>query len=150
MESILVSNVIMDRVLCPFVFNMYYRCGMNGGSYKDKFAHEVDGSTPMIRNIQIQGCRVTDASACAGFFYGLPEMPVENVVISDCTISMKEGAEGGCPGMMEDLLPMAQEGIFMRNAENVVFRNVQVQNYKNSSGQESPWNVDPSVEYTEK
>ena len=150
MESILVSNVIMDRVLCPFVFNMYYRCGMNGGSYKDKFAHEVDGSTPMIRNIQIQGCRVTDASACAGFFYGLPEMPVENVVISDCTISMKEGAEGGCPGMMEDLPPMAQEGIFMRYARNVVFRNVQVQNYKNSTGQESPWNVDASVEYTEK
>ena len=52
--------------------------------------------------------------------------------------------------MMEDLPLMAQEGIFMRNAKDVVFGNVRVQNYKNSSGQESPWNVDTSVEYTKK
>lgn len=148
MESILISNVMMDRVLCPFVFNMYYRCGMNGGSYKDKLAHEVDSSTPSIRNIQIQGCMVTDASAAAGFFYGLPERPVENVSISDCSIRMKEGAESGHPGMMEDLPPMCREGIYMRNAKNVVFRNVRVQNYLNSAGGEEPWNVDQSVEYT--
>lgn len=149
MESILISNVIMDRVMCPFVFNMYYRCGMNGGSYKDKFAHEADNSTPSIRNIQIQGCMVTEASAAAGFFYGLPEMPVENVVISDCSIGMKEEAEGGYPGMMEDIPKMSQEGVFMRNARNVVFRNVRVQNYRNSAGGAEPWNVDESVEYTE-
>lgn len=91
---------------------------------------------------------MTDATAAAGFFYGLPEMPVENVILSDCTISMKEGAESGSPGMMEDLPPMAQEGIFMRNAKNVVFRNVQVRNSRNTSGQEGTWNVDESVEYT--
>ncbi|MBQ8639102.1 MAG: glycoside hydrolase family 28 protein [Lachnospiraceae bacterium] len=141
MESILVSNVMMDRVLCPFVFNMYYRCGMNGGSYKDKFAHDVDSGTPMIRNIQIQNCMVTDARAAAGFFYGLPEMPIDNVKISDCTIRMKEGDEGGDPAMMEDLPKMAQEGIFMRHAANVVFRNVQVI----GSVSESGWDVDETV-----
>ena len=34
MESVLVSNVMMERVLCPFVFNMYYQCGAQGTSYK--------------------------------------------------------------------------------------------------------------------
>ncbi len=50
--------------------------------------------------------------------------------------------------MMEDLPPMCREGIYMRNAKNVVFRNVRVQNYLNSAGGEEPWNVDESVEYT--
>ena len=147
MENILVSNVIMERVLCPFVFNMYYRCNKNGGDYKDKFAHEVKDSTPAIRNIQIQNCSVIDARAAAGFFYGLPEMPVENVSITDCNISMMEGAEGGQPAMMEDMLDMAREGIFMRNAKGVIFRNVQVKNGKSQSGQ-GPWDTDASVEYT--
>lgn len=143
MESILVSNVMMDRVLCPFVFNMYYRCGMNGGPYKDKFAHDTDASTPAIRNIQIQNCMITDARAAAGFFYGLPEMPIDNIKISDCTIRMKDGDQGGDPAMMEDLPPMAQEGIFMRNATNVVFRNVQVIGSKNKTG----WDTDETVQY---
>ncbi len=147
MESILVSNVIMDRVLCPFVFNMYYRCGMNGGSYKDKFAHEVTEATPMIRNIQIQNCMVTDAKAAAGFFYGLPEMPVENVSISDCTIRMSREAQPGCPGMMEDLDPMSGEGIYMRNATKVRFRNVKVLGYQGEGEGREPWNVDESVEW---
>lgn len=146
MESILISNVIMERVLCPFVFNMYYRCGMNGGSYKDKFAHETDVSTPVIRNIQIQNCMVNDATAAAAFFYGLPEMPVENVTISDCSISMQEGAKGGYPAMMEDLPIIAQEGIYMRNAVGVTFRNIRVKNCKSQTGQGLPWNVDDSVE----
>ncbi len=149
MESILVSNVIMDRVLCPFVFNMYYRCGMNGGSYKDKFAHEVTEATPVIRNIQIQNCMVTDAKAAAGFFYGLPEMPVENVSISDCTIRMGQDAEPGCPGMMEDLDPMCGEGIYMRHAKNVRFRNVKVLGCQGEGEGRAPWNVDESVEWEE-
>lgn len=146
-ENVLVSNVIMERVLCPFVFNMYYRCTKNGGEYKDKFAHEVSAGTPAIRNIKIQNCSVIEATAAAAFFYGLPEMPVENVSITDCTLSMREGAEGGQPAMMEDLPDMAQEGIFMRNAKGVIFRNVRVENSKNSHG-EGIWNTDDSVEYT--
>lgn len=147
MEGILVSNVIMERVICPFVFNMYYRCGMHGGSYKDKFAHEPDSSTPVIRNIQIQNCMVRDAYASAGFFYGLPEMPVENVTVSDCVITMKKDAQEGCPAMMEDLPHMAGEGFFLRNVKDLVLRNVTVCNYQNTSGQEGPWNIDDSVSF---
>ena len=68
MESVLVSNVMMERVLCPFVFNMYYQCGAQGTSYKEKTPHEADETTPVIRNIFIQNCLVNDARAAAGFF----------------------------------------------------------------------------------
>lgn len=132
MEDILVSNVLMERVICPFVFNMYYHCGPKKPDYKDKFPHEIDKTTPRIRNIQIQNCMVSDATAAAGFFYGLPEMPIQNVTISDSVIRMKEGAEKGLPAMMEDLPLMAQENIFMKYVENVNLRNVQVQNSRDA------------------
>ena len=101
----------------------------------------------MIRNIQIQNCMVTDAKAAAGFFYGLPEMPVENVNISDCTIRMSREAQPGCPGMMEDLDPMSGEGIYMRNATKVRFRNVKVLGYQGEGEGREPWNVEESVEW---
>lgn len=145
MESVLVSNVMMERVLCPFVFNMYYQCGAQGTSYKEKTPHEADETTPVIRNIFIQNCLVNDARAAAGFFYGLPEMPVENVSISDCRIRMMENSEGGQPAMMEDIPDMAGEGIFIRFAKNVSFRNVQVENYKNLSGAKEAWDLDETV-----
>ena len=128
MERIQVSNIIMDRVLCPFTFNMYYKCGAQGTEYKEKTAHPVDESTPQIRNIQINNVQVNDAKAAAGFFYGLPEMPIENVMISDCIIRMQEDAEPGHPAMLDDMDPMQGAGIFMRFSKNVVFRNVQVLN----------------------
>ena len=47
--------------------------------------------------------------------------------------------------MMEDFPDMAGEGIFMRFAKNVSFRNVQVENYKNLSGAKEAWDLDETV-----
>jgi len=46
----------MERVFCPFVFNMYYSCGT---AEKDRWVWEktpypVDGGTPAFRNIRIK------------------------------------------------------------------------------------------------
>lgn len=126
-ESVVVSNIIMERVLCPFTFNMFYQCGACGAAYKEKCPHEVNAATPAIRNIQIQNLMVKDAIAAAGFFYGLPEMPIENIFISDCQISMKENGEAGMPAMLEDFSPMQGAGIYMRFADRVTLRNVRIQ-----------------------
>lgn len=145
MESITVNNIIMDRVLCPFVFNMYYMCGAEGSAYKEKTPHEIDSYTPEIRNIHIQNCTVTNVRAAAGFFYGLPEMPIENVTLSDCTVQMDPEANEGMPAMLEDFRPVSGEGVFMRFAKNAVFRNVQVEGTK--SPNREVWNVDDTVDY---
>ncbi len=130
-ERIQISNIIMDNVLCPFTFNMYYKCGAEGTEYKEKTAQAVNDNTPQITDININNVQVNNATAAAGFFYGLPEMPIENVMISDCIIKMKEDSEPGHPAMLDDMEPMQGAGVYMRHAKNVVFRNVQV---LNSSG----------------
>lgn len=132
-ERIQISNIIMDRVLCPFTFNMYYKCGAQGTEYKEKTFRPVDKYTPQIRNIQINNVQVNDATAAAGFFYGLPEMPIENIMMSDCIIRMKEEGESGHPAMLDDMEPMQGAGVYMRYTKNVVFRNVQVLNGKTVS-----------------
>lgn len=129
-EQIQISNIIMDRVLCPFTFNMYYKCGAQGTEYKEKTFRPVDSSTPQIRDIQISNVQVNDATAAAGFFYGLPEMPIENIMMSDCIVKIKENGESGYPAMLDDMDPMQGAGVFMRYTKNVVFRNVQVLNGK--------------------
>jgi len=129
MERILVNNIIMDRVLCPFTFNMFYRCGAQGTEYKEKKERPVDAFTPAIRKIQISNVMVNDASASAGFFYGLPELPIEEITMADCRIRMADNAVAGNPAMMEDIDKMKQAGIYMRYAQNVVLRNVSISNY---------------------
>lgn len=150
-QRILINNLVMDRVLCPFVFDMYYRCGtITDPTYTDKFAHPVDSRTPVIGDIQIQNCRVARATAAAGFFYGLPESPVENVSLSNCLITMEPDAPAGEVDMMEGLPYMAQAGIIMRNARGVVFQNVRVENVRNADGNTDnntgAWDTDDSVD----
>lgn len=130
MEDIVISNLIMERVLCPFTFNMFYQCGAKGVKYKEKVSHAVSVETPVIRNIQIQNVLVKEARAAAGFFYGLPEMPIEDIFISDCRIFMAEDAEVGMPAMLEDIQPMRGKGIYMRFAEGVTLRNIRIYGFQ--------------------
>lgn len=129
MERLSFQNIVMDRVICPITFNMYYYCGKKGKEKYvwDKEPYPVDETTPAIRDISINNLIVNDASACAGFIYGLPEQPVENVMISNAVIRMNpEGPEGN-PAMMGNIEPMKAAGFFMRNVKGVVFSQVKLE-----------------------
>ena len=130
MENIHINNLVMERVMCPFVFNMFYSCGDDGKTPRvgDKNAHPADASTPRFGNIRISGVTVTGASAAAGFIYGLPEMPVSGVTLSHVRISMDPEGEPGKPAMMENLSKMKGAGFFIRNARDVLFEHVSFEN----------------------
>ena len=128
MENMVFENIVMDRVMCPFVFNMYYYCGA-GGKEKhvwDKAAYPLDETTPTMRDIMISNIMVTSATAAAGFIYGLAERPVENVMLSNCSIRMVQDGIPDMPAMMTGLEPMQGDGFFLRNAKNISFVNVRI------------------------
>lgn len=127
-ENLTLDNLIMERVFCPFVFNMYYSCGTEE---KDRWVWEktpypVDGGTPAYRNLVLRNITVTDAAASAGFFYGLAESPITGLQMTDCTIRMAADAAPQVPAMMGGLAPMRAKGLFLRNVRDAVLRNVQV------------------------
>lgn len=135
MEMLTFNNIIMDRVICPFIFNMYYYCGT---SEKDRYvwdkdAYPVDEGTPGIRNIMISNVMVTNATAAAGFIYGLAEQYVENITFSNCRISMNPQGTPGMPAMMGHMEPMKSAGFFIRNAKGIIFDNV---TFNNVTGEE--------------
>lgn len=128
MERLTFQNIVMDRVISPITFNMYYYCGEKGKEKYvwDKAPYPVDETTPVIRDISISNLIVNDASACAGFFYGLPEQPIENVTISNAFIRLKPEGPAGNPAMMGNIEPMRAAGFFMRNVKGVVLNQVKL------------------------
>ncbi|MCH5286904.1 MAG: glycoside hydrolase family 28 protein [Christensenellaceae bacterium] len=127
-EGLRLTNLIMERVMCPFVFNMYYFCGERGNEKRvwDKAPYPVDESTPALRDVSITGVLARGCTACAGFFYGLSEMPVERVIMRDVLVEMEKDGKADCPAMMDGCPKMQGAGLFLRNARDVDLRGVKV------------------------
>jgi hypothetical protein len=126
-EDVRVSNIVMRDVLCPFTMNLYYVCGAEGDlTVSDKGARPVTDATPRFRRIQLSNITVRDARLAAAFLYGLAEMPLEDVALSDVTIAMAAEAEPGFAEMAEGIDEMRRAGIFVRNARGLRLHNVAV------------------------
>ncbi|AMO85307.1 Exo-poly-alpha-D-galacturonosidase precursor [Solibacillus isronensis B3W22] len=131
-ENIRVNNIVMNNIICPFILNLYYYHGPRGMEpyVSDKEVQPVTALTPKFRHIHFSNITATDVTAAAGFMYGLPEMPVEDITFSHIRIAMKPDAEPDLPAMMVDLEPMKQRGFFCSNAEDVLFEHVTVQQHE--------------------
>ena len=129
MERLSFQNIIMDRVMCPFTFNMYYYCGHNGKERYvwEKVPYPVDETTPAVRDVLIHNVTVYGASAAAGFFYGLPESPIERVTISNTTVCMDPEGEEGQPAMMGQMEPMKGHGFYLRFVKGLTMSQVRVE-----------------------
>lgn len=129
-ENVRVSNLIMDGVLCPFTMNLYYHCnGAQGDTtVSDKNPHPIDDGTPAFRNIHYSHITAVDVKIAAGFFYGLAEMPLDDISLTDISVSLTGGADSAYPEMADDIPSLTQAGFFIRNARNIRLDNVQVHN----------------------
>ena len=140
------SNILMDNVMTPLVINMYYYCDPDGKTEyvwsKEKLP--VDDGTPYMGNFTFRDIQATDCEWAAGFFYGLPEMPVESVTIENMNFTFKQDASSGCPAMMSFLEPMSKKGLYFNCVKKVHLKNVTV------TGQEGDYliteNVDEVIE----
>jgi polygalacturonase len=126
-EDIRVSNLIMDGVLCPFTMNLYYHIGERGNlNVSDKNPRLVDDGTPRLRRIHFSHITAREVKHAAGFLYGLAEMPLEDISLSDISISVSEEAASGYPEMADDIPSMSRAGFFIRNARRVRLDHVEV------------------------
>ncbi len=62
----------------------------------------------------------------AAFLYGLPEMPIEDISLSDISISLSPNAEAGYPEMADNMEQMQRAGLFVRNARKLRLHDVEV------------------------
>lgn len=130
-EDVMISNIVMQNVLSPFVINGYYQCG--GASPDDMSLFSlgklpVADNTPIIRNINISNIRATGVTASAAYIYGIPEMPVEGITLSNFSVEMKETDEElkDKPIMAFHVKKTKGEGIYCTNIKNSTFNNISV------------------------
>lgn len=131
-EDVRISNLVMNGVMCPFVINQFYFCG-EGGKEKyvwDKEPQPIDDNTPYVRRIYLSNISAVDATAAAGFFYGLPEAPVEDVHLSNITVYMAKDCIPGMPAMMSGLEPMKGRGFYCCNLKDSSFDKVIVRGHE--------------------
>lgn len=127
-EDVRVSNVVMDGVLCPFVFHQYYFCGPGG---KDPVVHDrnpqpVDEGTPLFRRIHLAHITARNVHAAAGYFSGLPEQPLEEITLDDISISFADDAVPGMPAMATGVPDMARAGFLISFASDVELSRVRI------------------------
>lgn len=130
-EDVIISNIIMENVLSPFVINGYYQCG--GAAEDDISLFSLDRlpvteSTPIMRNINISNIRATNVAASAAYIYGIPEMPVEGVTLSNFSVEMadSDAEPKDKPIMAFHVKKTRGEGIFCSNIKNSIFRDISV------------------------
>ncbi len=132
-EDIRASNLIMRGVLCPFTVNPYYSCGAQGNPrVSEKNPLPLDEGTPRIRRIHLSQITAREVQYAAGFVYGLPELPLEDIFLSDVSIELAADSEAGFPEMAEGLERIRQGGFFLRHTNRLTLQNIEI------SGQSGP------------
>ena len=111
------SNIRMKDNLCPLTLNMYYRCGSDN---EEDFSLEKLPSlptTPTISKVTIANCRATGSRSSAAFIVGLPEEPITDLFIENCSFGVaQEGLEPVEDSEMTQGLPsLTERGIRLRN-----------------------------------
>ena len=128
-EDVRVTGISMKNVFCPFVLNGYYQCGASADDMS-LFTLDplpADEGTPVFKDISVSGVTATDVSACAMFFYGIPESPITGVSVTDFSVKFKKGAaEPQYPAMIHHIPAMAKAGIKLRYAQDCSFRNIRI------------------------
>lgn len=113
------SDIRMQDNLCPLTLNMYYRCGSDN---EEDFSLEkipLSPTTPSISNVTISNCTATGSRSSAAFIVGLPESPITDLRIENCSLGVAtEGLEPIEDSEMTQGLPVITErGIRLRNVE---------------------------------
>jgi polygalacturonase len=126
-QNVRVSNLLMQDVMCPLVFNLYYKCGAKPEKLQYLSSHEpqpVTSYTPYIKHFQLSNISAYKVRSSGGVFFGLPEMPIEGIHLSDILIEMDQQGELNTPAMNFDDTRLKKAGIVASHLKNVSFRNV--------------------------
>lgn len=126
-DSIVFDHVRMEHVGTPFVVNAMYFCDPDGRSeyVQSREKQPVDDRTPRIGRVEFRNVDATDV-CCAGYFLGLPEKPMEHVVMENVTIACAPDAKPMQPAMAGGVENCARRGIVAWNVDTIEMRNVTI------------------------
>lgn len=125
-EDIHLRKVVMRHVADPLVINCFYNCDADGQSdyVQNKAPLPVDKGTPKIRNIRFEAVDAAGAAHAAGFVWGLPEEPIQGLILRDIRVDFDVNALQAPPAMACDVPPMRHRGFVLINVNAPVIENI--------------------------
>lgn len=126
------DNILMEGVLSPFVINMFYFCDPDGKTeyVYSKQVLPVDERTPALGGFRFQYITVKAAKVCAGYFYGLPESPIKEIVLDNIRVDYSKEEVYGKPAMMSFIDDYSKLGFYFNNVAKVTIKNVTLKGQK--------------------
>jgi polygalacturonase len=120
---------MMDEVPTPLVMNMFYFCDPDGKTEYvwSKEKYPVDEWTPKLGRFLFRNITCTNAEIAAGAFYGLPEQPIEDIVLENVSVDFKDSPEKGVPALMSFAEKMSKEGMVAVNVKHIKLDDVVIQ-----------------------
>lgn len=127
-DGVLFKDILMDEVLTPLVINMFYFCDPDGKTefVWSKEKHPVDDTTPYLGKFHFLNIKAKNSEYAAGYFYGLPEQPIGEIIIENANISFKKEAGRGFPAMMSYVDEQSKLGLYFNGVKSVKLKNVTI------------------------
>ncbi|MCR4597656.1 MAG: glycoside hydrolase family 28 protein [Acetatifactor sp.] len=129
--GMLFENLRMERVLMPITVNMFYFCDPDGHTpyVQSQEYLPVDYRTPKIGRIVLRNSQCLDVNASFVCAYGLPEAPIESIVIENVEVSFlpKEERVPTRPIMMDNFDPMSGKSLFVKNCKELICKNIKIE-----------------------
>ena len=129
-DGIAFDNIRMEGVLTPIVMNMWYRCVDPDGDseyVQGRAPLPVDERTPRLGRFHFSNMECVDAEVAACYCDGLPEEPIEEVVLENVHVRFSEDARPGVPSMFTKAPEHCRLGLWFENVNRVKLKNVVVE-----------------------
>ncbi|HPZ15050.1 MAG TPA: glycoside hydrolase family 28 protein [Sphaerochaeta sp.] len=112
------TDLTMRNNYCALAINMYYRCGSNDEEEFSLDERPLLDTTPSIERVHIERCHATRSRASAAFIVGLPEAPIKDLVVKDCSfgIASEHLVDIDESEMYAGLPRIEERGMRLRNA----------------------------------
>ncbi len=129
-DDIRFEDVRMENVRMPLVINCMYFCDPDGHSayVQSREPQPCDDTTPTVGGIVFERVNATGCQACAGFVLGLPERPVQSLIVRDSTFDFVDNAAPLVPAMAENVPAMHNQGIIAQFVDELIAENVDMNN----------------------
>lgn len=114
------KNCTMKDNLCPFVINMYYRCGADNDLHLFSLDPcPVGEDTPEVYSVHLDSCTATGSLSSAGMIVGLPEKPIYDLSVVNCSFAVNNASDRRIDesDMYLGLPDPPSRGFRIRNAE---------------------------------
>lgn len=127
--NVLFDNIRMDKVLTPVVINMWYNCCDPDRETEYVWSRKplpVDDRTPHLGSFAFRNMECVDAEVAACYIDGLPESPIDEVILENIRITFAKDARPGVPAMENFAKERCCLGFYLDNVRRIRIRQVRL------------------------